>query len=67
VVGSPYAAKTEATKAKLLGGPTRAATVVISAQRPDPLVSARPSVERLAAAFGPVDAFVDRVTIERTE
>ena len=45
---------------KLFGGPTRAATVVISAQRRDPMVTVRPAIARFAKALGPVDAVVDK-------
>jgi exosortase A len=58
LVGSPYAAKLEGLKARLLGGPPQAATVVISAQRIDPLVPARPALERFAAQLGPVDRVI---------
>ena len=64
VAATPYAAKVESLKARLLNGPTRAATVVISAERPDKLVSVSPAIARFAAALGPVDALVDRATVE---
>lgn len=63
LVGSPYAAKLEGLKARLLGGPPQAATVVISAQRRDPMVSARPELERFAAKLGPIDRLVATSTI----
>ncbi len=65
LTGSDYTAKIEGLKAKLLGGPTQAATLVISAERADALVSARPAIERFAVALGPVDAAIDAATIER--
>lgn len=58
LVGSPFAAKIEGLKARLLGGPPQAATVVISAQRRDPMVSARPALERFAAQLGPIDRLI---------
>lgn len=64
VVPTPYAAKAESLKAKLLDGPTRAATVVFSAQRSDPMISVRPAIARFAAAAGPIDALIDRATVE---
>ena len=60
LTGSPYAAKIEGLKARLLGGDPQAATVIVSAQRRDPLVSARPAIERFVAAAGPADALVER-------
>ncbi len=64
VVGTPLKIKIEGLKAKLLGGPTRAATVVISAQRADTVIAARPAIARFAAALGPIDKLVDRAAIE---
>jgi exosortase A len=58
LVGSPYAAKLEGLKARLLGGPPQAATVVISAERRDPLVSAQPALERFAERLGPIDRVI---------
>ncbi len=59
VVGSPYAAKVEGLKAKLFGGDPRAATVVISAERTDPLTSAAPDLARFAGALGPIGSAID--------
>lgn len=53
LTGSPYTAKVEGLKARLLGGEPRAATLVLSAERTDPLVSARPAIDRYIAAMGP--------------
>ncbi len=58
LVGSPYAAKIEGLKARLLGGPPQAATVVISAERRDPMVPAVPALERFARSLGPVDHLI---------
>ena len=58
LVGSPYAAKIEGLKARLFGGNPRAATVVISAERIDPQVSAAPALARFVAAAGPVDQLI---------
>jgi len=60
VVASPYQAKIEGLKAKLFNGPPMAATVVISAQRRDPLVSTAPALDRLRKALGAPDAVVAR-------
>ena len=64
IVGTPYAAKAEGLRVRLLGGPTRAATVVISAPRADSMISVRPAIARFAAAVGPIGALIDRATIE---
>jgi len=60
LVGSPYAAKIEGLKARLLGGSPQAATVVVSAERVDPLVPARPALERFLRSAGPVDRLIAR-------
>lgn len=58
LVASPVAVKIEGLKARLLGGNPQAATVVISAERRDAQVSAEPSLERFAAAVGPIDSLI---------
>lgn len=63
LTGSDYVAKIEGLKARLLGGETRAATLVISAERNDAVVSAAPTIERFAVALGPVDAAIDTAAI----
>lgn len=63
LVSSPYAAKIEGLKAKLLGGPLQAAAVVIAAQRVDPMVSARPAIDRFARALGPIDRLIKRAVV----
>jgi len=65
LTGSDYAAKIEGLKSRLLGGETLAGTLVISADRRDDLVSAMPTIERFAAALGPVDAAIENATVER--
>ena len=60
VVANPYQAKIEGLKAKLFNGPQMAATVVISAQRQDPLVSTAPALDRFRKAAGAPDAIVAR-------
>ncbi|MCA3256414.1 MAG: EpsI family protein, partial [Alphaproteobacteria bacterium] len=60
IVASPYQAKIEGLKAKLFNGPPLAATVVISAERRDPLVSTAPALERFRRAAGAPDAIVAR-------
>jgi EpsI family protein len=67
VVGSPYAAKVEGLKARLLGGDPQAATIVVSAQRLDPLVSARPALERFTRDLGPLDKLVARSIVARRQ
>lgn len=65
LVGSPYQAKMEGLKAKLFGGPTQAATVVVSAERRDSLVSARPAIDRFITAMGPVDQLIAQSIVSR--
>ena len=67
LVGSPVAAKIEGLKAQLLGGSPQAATLVISAQRRDPQVPARPALERFAAGLGPVDRVIANAIIAAPE
>lgn len=64
LTGSNYTAKIEGLKAKVLGGQTRAAALIISAERIDPLVSAAPAISRFAAALGPVKPVIETATVE---
>jgi len=63
MIGSPYTAKIEGLKARLLGGDPQAATLFVSAERVDPLVSARPALDRFLAAAGPAPALIDRAIV----
>lgn len=63
VVGSPVAAKLEGLKARF-GGPTRAATLIVSAERVDPVTAARPAIDRFVRALGPVDEYIEQATLE---
>ncbi len=63
LTGNEYTAKIEALKARLFGGPMRAATLVISAPRQDGLVSERTHIEAFSTALGPVDAAIDRAIV----
>jgi exosortase A len=63
LVGSPYLAKIEGLKARLVGGDPRAATVIVSAERTDPLTSARPQIDRLLHDLGPIDQLIDRAVV----
>ncbi|MFC3713839.1 exosortase A [Sphingoaurantiacus capsulatus] len=60
LVGSPYAAKIEALKARMFGGNPQSATVVISAERTDTLVSSEPALRRFLAGVGPADQLLAR-------
>ena len=64
MTGSQYTAKVEGLKSRLLGGDPQAATLFVSAERVDPLVSARPALDRFLRAAGPPSAIIDG-TIER--
>jgi exosortase A len=60
VTGSELAVKLETMKTRLLGGPTRAAAVVVSAESPAEAVSPRPAIERFLVALGPPQALADQ-------
>ena len=58
MTGNPYTAKVEGLKAALLGGDPKAAVLFVSAERTDPLVSARPAINRFLAAAGPPERLI---------
>lgn len=60
MIGGEVTAKVEGLKARLLGGDPQAATLLVSAERVDPLVSSRPALARFLAAGGPAPALIDR-------
>ncbi len=60
---NPYMIKVEGLKARLFGGPTRAATLIVSAQRPDRLVSVRPVLARFVAGIGPIDMAIANAAV----
>jgi hypothetical protein len=47
-------------KTRLLGGPQRAAALLVSARAPATGVSPRPAIDDFLAALGPVEAITDR-------
>jgi exosortase A len=55
VITSPSAAKLEVAKARLLGGRTDAATLVISTERPQTKFSNDAHLQKFTEALGPVD------------
>jgi exosortase A len=61
VLASPARAKLEQVKAKLLGGPTLAATVMISAERVSEQSSPQAAMQAFADAAGPVDGIITQV------
>lgn len=64
MTGNPYTAKVEGLKARLLGGEPQAATLLVSAERVDPLVPARPAIDRFLATDGPPSALIDRSIVK---
>ena len=64
MTGNPYTAKVDGLKARLLGGDPQAATLLVSAERVDPLVPARPAIDRFLAADGPPPALIDRSIVK---
>lgn len=60
IVATPTAAKVEGLKAKLTGRTPFAATLVLSAERRDPQVSAEPDLARLLAAMGEPANIIER-------
>ncbi len=64
MIGNEYAAKIEGLKTRLLGGDPQAATLLVAAERVDPLVSARPAIDRFLAVDGPPSALIDRSIVK---
>lgn len=60
LTGSEVKVKLETMKARLLGGPQRAAAVLVSSEVPMDATSARDAIDSFLAALGPVDRFVDK-------
>jgi exosortase A len=58
VTGSAAAVKLETIRARLLGGPQRAAAVLVSAEGGEGL-DPRPAIDSFVAALGPVDRLAD--------
>lgn len=63
LTGSPYSAKVETLKARLFGGEPRAGTLIVSAQRVDTIVSARPAIDRFLAGIGPADQAITKAIV----
>jgi exosortase A len=59
VTGSAAAVKLETLKTRLLGGPQRAAAVLVSAEAPADGVDPRPAIDDFLRALGPVDRLAD--------
>jgi exosortase A len=60
--GSGARVKLEAMRVRLLGGPQRAAAVLVSAQTPASADSARPAIDDFLRELGPVDRLADRAS-----
>jgi EpsI family protein len=56
LVGGATQAKIETMKAKLLGGPTTAATLIVSTERLDPATPATDGLQAFMDAWGPPEA-----------
>ena len=62
LTGSPAAVKLETVKVRLLGGPQRAAAVLVSAPAPAAGVSPRPAIDAFLSSLGPPAALADRAS-----
>jgi exosortase A len=62
LTGSPAAVKLETVKVRLLGGPQRAAAVLVSAPAPAPGVSPRPAINAFLSSLGDPAALADRAS-----
>jgi EpsI family protein len=62
LTGSPAAVKLETVKVRLLGGPQRAAAVLVSAPAPAPGVSPRPAIDAFLSSLGSPAALADRAS-----
>ena len=60
--GSAARVKLETMRVRLLGGPQRAAAVLVSAPAPASGVSARPAIDDFLRALGPVERLADRAS-----
>jgi exosortase A len=60
--GSGARVKLETMRVRLLGGPQRAAAVLVSAPAPASGVSARPAIDDFLRALGPVERLADRAS-----
>lgn len=64
MTGNPYTAKIEGLKARLLSGDPKAYALFVSAERVDPLVSARPAVNRFLQAAGLPERLIAASTVK---
>jgi exosortase A len=62
LTGSPAAVKLETVKVRLLGGPQRAAAVLVSAPAPAKGVSPRPAIDAFLSSLGDPAALADRAS-----
>ena len=62
LTGSRAAVKLETVKVRLLGGPQRAAAVLVSAPAPAPGVSPRPAIDAFLSSLGDPAALADRAS-----
>jgi exosortase A len=60
LTGSAMGVKLETLRVRLLGGPQRAVSVLVSAPAPATGESPRPALDAFLAALGPVEALADR-------
>lgn len=67
LTGSRYVAKIEGLKAKLFGGDLSAATLVVSAERPEPTLRATDSMQAFADSLGPVEASLRSILDESSK
>ncbi|HEY7811010.1 MAG TPA: exosortase A [Allosphingosinicella sp.] len=62
LTGSPAAVKLETVKVRLLGGPQRAAAILVSAPAPAEGVSPRPAIDAFLSSLGDPAALADRAS-----
>jgi exosortase A len=62
LTGSPAAVKLETVKVRLLGGPQRAAAILVSAPAPAKGVSPRPAIDAFISSLGDPAALADRAS-----
>jgi exosortase A len=60
LTGSDYKAKMETVKTRLLGGPTRAVAVLVSAAAPAEGVDPRPAIDSFIVDLGSIETLADR-------
>ncbi|MBV7257104.1 exosortase A [Pacificimonas sp. WHA3] len=63
LTGSDYGAKMATLKTRLLGGPTRAATIIVSSEHRDSSVNNVPAIADFVGALGDLQAALDQAAV----